>query len=28
MNIFFADDGRIFAGSVTQQRLLEAARSN
>ena len=26
MNIFIADDGRIFAGSVTQQRLLEAAK--
>lgn len=25
MNIFIADDGRIFAGSVTPQRLLEAA---
>lgn len=25
MNIFIADDGRIFAGSVTQARLLEAA---
>ncbi len=26
MNVFIADDGRIFAGSVTQQRLLEAAK--
>jgi hypothetical protein len=26
MNIFIADDGRIFAGSVTAQRLLEAAK--
>jgi outer membrane lipoprotein-sorting protein len=26
LNIFVADDGRIFAGSVTQQRLLEAAK--
>ncbi|MEJ6573737.1 MAG: hypothetical protein QNL78_01245 [Actinomycetes bacterium] len=28
MNVFIADDGRIFAGSVTEQRLLETARSN
>jgi len=26
INVFIADDGRIFAGSVTQQRLLEAAK--
>jgi hypothetical protein len=26
MNVFIADDGRILAGSVTQQRLLEAAK--
>ncbi len=26
MNVFIVDDGRIFAGSVTQQRLLEAAK--
>jgi outer membrane lipoprotein-sorting protein len=26
MNVFIADDGRIFAGSVTQQRLLEVAK--
>lgn len=26
MNVFIADDGRIFAGSVTQQRLLKAAK--
>ena len=26
VNVFIADDGRIFAGSVTQQRLLEAAK--
>jgi len=26
INVFFADNGRIFAGSVTQQRLLEVAK--
>ena len=26
MNVFIADDGRIFAGSVTPQKLLEAAK--
>jgi outer membrane lipoprotein-sorting protein len=26
LNVFIADDGRIFAGSVTQQSLLEAAK--
>jgi hypothetical protein len=25
LNVFFANDGRVFAGSVTTQKLLEAA---
>ena len=26
LNVFFADDGRVFAGAVNTQKLLEAAK--